>query len=461
MPFIANGELSLRAMLDTLEIENKQQLFDEIPERLLLQQEKLADIPEALSEQDVTLLMQQLASQNHKLSCFAGGGSYDHYIPATVWEIASRGEYYSAYTPYQAEASQGTLQLLYEFQSMIAELTAMDVANASLYDGASALAEAALMAVRISRSKHPIKRILCPINVSPQIRQVITTLTQHQQIELELLANPLGSEMTINIDELEDPSEDCIALILPMPNYFGQIEDVHRLCNWAHQHNLKVIAQVNPIALALFEAPGNWGKNGADIVVGEAQPFGISMSAGGPALGIMACKKQYVRQLPGRLVGASIDQHGRRAFTLTLQAREQHIRRSKATSNICTNQGLMAVAATIFMALKGANGLQQVAISCFQKAHQFRQQLAQIKAIQVLYSNSFFHEFVIRLPNKANIFIEQMSQQGILAGISLADYGDEYSNDLLICVTEKRSTQELQDYIEKTQLILSQFGESA
>ncbi|MFA7097721.1 MAG: aminomethyl-transferring glycine dehydrogenase subunit GcvPA, partial [Gammaproteobacteria bacterium] len=357
MPFNPHTEDDVRAMLAAIGVSGIEQLFDEIPRELL--SGKLEKLPPRLTEWEVARLMRARARQDGEPLCFLGAGAYEHHIPAAVWEIATRGEFYTAYTPYQAEASQGTLQLLYEYQTMMASLTGMDVSNASLYDGASGLAEAVLMAVRANRNSKS-KRILMPRTVHPHYRKVVRTIVGNQGIVLEELDYDRSGG---HIDPATLPQEpgDFAALVIPQPNFFGVLEEVDELTAWAHRHGALVIAVVNPLALALLTPPGEWGDKGADIAVGEGQPLGIPLSSGGPYFGFMCCKKEHVRQMPGRIVGRTVDRDGKEGFTLTLQAREQHIRRSKATSNICTNQGLMVTAATIHMAIMGPEGLARAA----------------------------------------------------------------------------------------------------
>ncbi|OQW93397.1 MAG: glycine dehydrogenase (aminomethyl-transferring), partial [Beggiatoa sp. IS2] len=349
MPFIPHTQEDITAMLATIGVGSIEALFAEIPS--VLRCGHLEKIPPRLNEMEVAHLLKQRATQDNELLCFMGAGAYEHHIPAAVWEIVTRGEFYSAYTPYQAEASQGTLQLLYEFQTMMANLTGMNAANASLYDGASALAEAVLMAVRLGKGK--TKRILMPTTVHPVYRQVVHTIVKNQGITLvDVPYDPA----TGTIDPVHLTRSDSAALVIPQPNFFGQLEAVDKLTDWAHVHGLLAVAVVNPLSLSILSPPGDWGQTGADIVCGEGQPLGIPLSSGGPYIGFMCCKKEFVRQMPGRIVGRTVDLEGKTGYTLTLQAREQHIRRSKATSNICTNQGLMVTAVTIYLALMGAEG---------------------------------------------------------------------------------------------------------
>ena len=342
MSYIPHTPEDLREMLGAVGVQSVEELFAEIPAGLRFA--GLEGVPGALSELEVTRLMQARAADDGGALCFIGAGAYDHYLPAAVWEIAGRGEFYSAYTPYQAEASQGTLQLLYEFQSMVTALTGLDTANASLYDGATALAEAVLMAARVSR-KGGARRVLVPGTVHPAYRQVVRTIVRHQGIEVsELPYEAADGRVDPAALEALDP-EGAFALVVPQPNFFGVLEEVDALTEWAHRHGLLVVGLVNPLALALLRPPGEWGGGGADIACGEGQPLGAPLSSGGPYFGFLSCKRALVRQMPGRIVGRTVDLDERPGYTLTLQAREQHIRRSKATSNICSNQGLMATAA--------------------------------------------------------------------------------------------------------------------
>ena len=443
-------------MLSVIGVDSIEQLFDEIP--LELRSDGLDKIPARRSEMEVQRLLTEKSMQDGTPLCFAGGGAYEHHIPAAVWEIATRGEFYSAYTPYQAEASQGTLQVIYEFQTMIASLTGMDVSNASLYDGASGLGEAVLMSVRANR-KAKSKRILIPAGISAVYRQVVETIVKHQGITLDIV-DFNSADGTINIDQLKQQSEPFAALVIPQPNYFGCMEDVHSLTDWAHEQGALVIGLVNPVALALLEAPGNWGAQGVDIAVGEAQPLGIPLSSGGPYIGFMACKQKLVRQLPGRIVGRTVDLDGKPGFSLTLQAREQHIRRSKATSNICTNQGLMATATTLYMAFMGRDGLQKVAAACVQNTRTLIDLLKSNPAISFPFGTSVFHEFVITFEVDVNQVIEAMAEEDIVAGVNIAQYYSEHSlnNALLICVTETKSSEDLQFFADTLSKVINKLA---
>ncbi|HJY39466.1 MAG TPA: aminomethyl-transferring glycine dehydrogenase subunit GcvPA, partial [Steroidobacteraceae bacterium] len=358
MPFIPHTEGDVREMLATIGAPSIDALFEEIPAALRIK--SLAGIPEALTEMEVGRLMQQRAARDGRPLNFLGAGAYEHHIPAAVWAIVTRGEFYSAYTPYQAEASQGTLQLLYEYQTMMASLTGMQVSNASLYDGASALAEACLMAVRANR-KSKSARILVPAAVNPTYLDVARAITEGQNLKFDVLPYEAASG-TLRASSLDAYNgQDITAVVVQQPNFFGLLEDVDAIADWAQANNALLIAVVNPLSLALLKPPGEWGAKGADIVVGDGQPFGVPLSSGGPYFGFMTTRMEHVRQMPGRIIGRTVDLDGKPGFTLTLQAREQHIRRSKATSNICTNQGLLVTAATIHMSLLGSAGLEKVA----------------------------------------------------------------------------------------------------
>ena len=451
MPFIPHTEDEVKQMLQTIGVSSINDLFDEIPEEL--RHESLEKVPERMSEMEVTRLMHARANMDQIDLCFMGAGAYEHHIPAAVWEITTRGEFYTAYTPYQAEASQGTLQLLYEFQTMLAQLTGMDVSNASLYEGASALAEAVLMAVRGNR-KSKSKRILIPRTVNPVYRSVVQSIVTNQGITVEELDFDTQGG---NLDPASLPSEpgDFTALVIPQPNFFGVLEEVDELTDWAHKHNALVIAVVNPTSLAVLAPPGEWGENGADIVCGEGQPLGIPLSSGGPYFGFMCCKQALVRQMPGRIIGKTTDLTGKEGFTLTLQAREQHIRRSKATSNICTNQGLMTTAATIYMSLLGPEGLETVACNSNGNTQLLKQKLTAIDGVEAVFNRPEFHETVLKLNTPAKNVIEQLAQKGILPGYDLSEAYPELGNAILVCATETKTEQDLDTFAAELTKVLS------
>jgi glycine dehydrogenase subunit 1 len=394
------------------------------------------------------LLSERAASDGRPLN-FIGAGAYEHHIPAPVWAITTRGEFYSAYTPYQAEASQGTLQLIYEYQSMICALTGMEVSNASLYDGASALAEACLTAVRANRAASS-RRILMPRTVNPTYAQVAQAIAGNQGIVFESVDFDRAAGRTL-LETLRPYSgQDVTALVVQQPNFFGNLEEVDQLTDWAHQNKILLIAVVNPISLALLKAPGQWGTSiggpGADIVCGEGQPLGVPLSAGGPYFGIMATRMQYVRQMPGRIVGRTVDVDGRPGFSLTLQAREQHIRRSKATSNICTNQGLMVTAATIYMSLLGAAGLERVAAASLQRTADLVAALGRVAGVKPAFSGPRFHEAVLLLDRPVAPVLAALARRGIFGGLDLADRYPELGHALLVCATETKLDVDIDAY---------------
>lgn len=442
MPFIPHTQDEIDTMLQRIGVSSIEQLFDEIPAEL--RADALQHIPERISEMEVSRLMQQRAALDDGVLCFAGAGAYEHHIPAAVWEITTRGEFYTAYTPYQAEASQGTLQLLYEFQSMMAALCAMDVSNASLYDGASALAEAVLMAVRANR-KSKSKRVLCPASVHPTYREVVQSIVRNQGIELAIL----DIDNSGVCSSLPEPGQDYAALIIPQPNFFGRLENVDAMTDWAKDNQALSIAVTNPTSLALLKPPGEWGSQGADIACGEGQPLGAPLSSGGPYFGFLCCKQELVRQMPGRLIGKTVDMDGKPGFALTLQAREQHIRRSKATSNICTNQGLLTTAAAIYLSLLGPQGLSNVANHCHRNAVTLLNKLEQIPGVSRLFDGPFFHEFAIRLPCSAKQVIDRLAAERIVAGVDCADYYPDITNCLLVCATETKTEADLDLFANK------------
>jgi len=450
MPFIPHTEADIAAMLEAIGASTIDALFDEIP--AALRSGKLKTVPEALSEMEVTRLMQERAEADGRYLNFLGAGAYEHHIPAAVWQIVTRGEFYSAYTPYQAEASQGTLQLLYEYQTMMASLTGMDVSNASLYDGASALAEAVLMAVRSHKQG---RTILMPRTAHPVWRRVVHAIVRHQKINLiEVDYDRHGGHITV--DTLDRAvTDDCAALVIPQPNFFGVLEDVDVMADWAHARGLLAIAAVNPTALALLKPPGQWGAKGADITIGEGQPLGVPLSSGGPYFGFMACKQEFVRQMPGRIIGRTVDKDGKPGFTLTLQAREQHIRRSKATSNICTNQGLLVTAATLYMALLGPEGLERVAARSHANTNELLARLSQVDGVERVFGRPVFHEGVVRVNQPVGDVLRALEAQGIVAGYNLAAEYPELGEALLVCATETRTVADIEQYVQQLDRILS------
>jgi glycine dehydrogenase subunit 1 len=452
MPFIPHTEDDVGQMLAAIGVSSIQDLFDEIPTDLRCGE--LERIPPGLPEMEVARLLTARAREDGEALCFIGAGAYDHHIPAAVWQLTTRGEFYSAYTPYQAEASQGTLQLLYEFQTMMTGLTALDVSNASLYDGASALAEALLMAVRANR-KSKSKRVLVPRSLHPRYREVAAAITRNQGILLEELPLDPQSGHTDPAVLEAYAGEDIAALVIPQPNFFGVLEEVDVLTDWAHANQALAIGVVNPVALALLSPPGDWGERGADIACGEGQPLGAPLSSGGPYFGFMCCRKEHVRQLPGRIVGRTKDLDGNTGYTLTLQAREQHIRRSKATSNICTNQGLLVTAATIHMSLLGASGLERVAAGSHANTVELVRRLAEIPGIEPLFDRPSFHERALRLPAPVSEVLRALAAHNVLGGYDLSRDYPELGQALLVCATEKRSPEEIQVYADKLARVIA------
>lgn len=442
MPFIPHTEQDIQSMLASIGAKNIDALFDEIP--AALKSGKLIAVGDGLNEMQVSRLMHERAAQDTALLNFIGAGAYEHHIPAAVWEIATRGEFYSAYTPYQAEASQGTLQVLYEYQTMIASLTGMDASNASMYDGASGLAEAILMAVRAHKTS---RRVLLPATVSPLYRSVVQSIVKLQNIELVEIPFDAATGTTDLKALQQHAGSDIAALVIPQPNFFGALEDVDALTDWAHAQGALAIALVNPLTLALLKAPGHWADKGADIAVGDGQPLGSPLSSGGPYFGFMCCKQALVRQMPGRIIGRTVDLDGKPGFTLTLQAREQHIRRAKATSNICSNQGLMVTAATIHMALLGVDGLRRVAAASHTNTQALAVQASGIHGVKRLFSAHHFHEVVLHLPKSSAAVLASMAEQGVLGGFDLQPHYPQLGNAILVCATETKTDEDLQHYV--------------
>ncbi|MEM7098953.1 MAG: aminomethyl-transferring glycine dehydrogenase subunit GcvPA [Pseudomonadota bacterium] len=443
MPFVPHTEADVSAMLAQIGVSSIDALFDEIPAGLA--NGRLDQVPEGMSEMAMLQLMSARASQDDGYVCFAGAGSYDHHIPAAVWDITARGEFMTAYTPYQAEASQGTLQLIYEYQSMMAALTGMDVSNASVYDGASGLGEAILMAVR-GNKKNKSNTILIADTVHPNYSHAAINIVANQGISVQRWA--MGVDGLMQSLEGDAP----VAIVVQQPNFFGGIEAVDTLTNWAHEQGSLVIAVVNPMTLAVLKPPGEWGETGADIVCGDGQPFGVPMASGGPSFGFVCATQALVRQMPGRIIGRTEDLDGKTGFALTLQAREQHIRRGKATSNICTNQGLLVTAGTIYLSLIGPQGLSEVACQSRSQAQKLRQQLLELPGVEPLWPGPTFHEFALRLPCAAQSVIGAMLDEKILPGINLGDFVDDRIDDaeqcLLVAATEKRTDAEISAYVQ-------------
>ena len=429
----------LAAMLAVVGVPDVESLFETVPKAVRLN--RLLDIRAAMNELELTRYASEIAGRNQSAGteiCFMGGGFYDHFIPALVDQLASRGEFYTAYTPYQAEASQGTLQAIFEFQTLVAQITGMDLANASLYECATAVVEAAFLAMT---STGRLGRIVMSDAVHPEHRQTLATYLTN--LETELVIVPSVNQRTRPEDIAAALTDDTAAVVIQQPNFFGTLEDAETLVQMAHEKGSLAILSVDPISLGLLRNPGLLG---ADIVVGEGQSLGNIMSFGGPSLGLFACRSEFMRKMPGRLVGETVDRNGKRCFTLTLQTREQHIRREKATSNICTNQGLMALRAAIYLADLGPVGFRQVAETSARQAHKAAARLAQIPGVERVLDGPFFREFVVRFePGRlASVAAERVRSQGILAGIPLSGYYPDRPHDLLVAVTEKRTDSDIQ-----------------
>ncbi len=431
-PYITNTASEVREMLEVIGVKSIDALFADIKPQ---HRPKSFDMPKGLSEYEVMRKLTDLSLKNNvRLVPFIGGGYYDHYIPTSVSALTSRGEFYTAYTPYQPECAQGTLQSLFEFQSSICALTGMEVTNASLYDGGTALYEAMMMAIRTTnRSK-----VIMDGGVSPIYRKILRTYTHHLNYQFEETPVVHGQSSRDEIYKLLD--KNTAAVILQNPNFFGAIDDLSDIVEKAHSVGALVIMSVYPVALGLLKTPGEMG---ADIVTGEGQSLGLPLNFGGPYLGFMSVRKKYVRKMPGRIVGETVDSQGRRCFVNTLQAREQHIRREKATSNICTNVTLCALQAAIFMATIGKGGLKEMAQLNLDKAEFMKQELAKIKGVEVKRSSPTFNEFTVVLPKDASQVVGAMIKKGYAAGFPLGRYYKGMDNYLLIAVTEKRTKEEI------------------
>jgi glycine dehydrogenase subunit 1 len=442
MPFLPHTPADVDAMLRAIGAGSIEQLFDEIPDELKIR--ALEKVPPTANEMEVVRLMRARARQDEVALNFAGAGAYEHHIPAAVWQIVGRGEFYSAYTPYQAEASQGTLQLIYEYQTMMTRLTGMDVSNASMYDGATSVAEAVLMAER--SKKKGSRRVLVPESLHPAYRRVLQSIVALQDIEIVTLPCPDGALDPAAVAAVEG---EFTALVIPQPNYFGVLEEVDALTDAAHARGALAIACVNPMSLALLKAPGRWGTRGVDITCGDGQPLGVPMSSGGPYFGFLACRKDIVRNMPGRIVGRTVDLDGKQGFALTLQAREQHIRRAKATSNICTNQGLLVTAATIYMSIVGPEGLRRVAAASAANLEKLSARLAKIPGVRPLHGGkAHFHEAAFALPKPAQAVVEALAGERILAGVALgADYAG-MQDALLLCITETKTDADIEAFAQ-------------
>ncbi len=422
-------------MLDAAGVREFKDLIREIPEGLLLKEP--LSLPPALSEMDLMAELKEIAALNADASeyaCFMGGGAYDHFIPSAVRSITSRSEFATSYTPYQAEASQGTLQAAFEYQSMVCELTGMGAANASMYDGASAMAEAALMAQRLTKRRE----VAVSRAAHPNYRQALKTYMRGVKSPVVEIPCDAVSGTTDMQALVQDIGADTAAVIIQYPNFFGCIEDLKTAAQTAHEKGALLVAAIDPVALGILKSPGELG---ADIVVGEGQGLGKSMSFGGPYLGIFACREDFIRQMPGRIVGETKDRRGNRGYVLTLQTREQHIKRERATSNICTNEALVALTAAVYLSLMGGRGLREAASLCLQKSHYALDELKK-KGIKPAFNAPFFKEFAVSVKDIKTLN-KRLLKSNIIGGLDLGDYYPELSGRMLIAVTEKRTRAEI------------------
>lgn len=440
MPYIPNTEANQKEMLDAIGVSSLKELFKDVPEVYRFPDLKL---PKAASEIEILDELYGMALKNSTTGCFAtflGAGAYNHFVPSVVPALASRGEFLTAYTPYQPEVSQGTLQAIFEYQSMIAELTAMEVVNASHYDGATSMAEAAIMSVNVSNGKR--RKIVIAPSIHPQYRETLRTYLPGEQVEI------VGDEEHTNgLDELKAMLDgDTACLIVQNPTFFGDLLDVDGLAEAVHESGALLVVVANPImSLGLLKPPGEYG---ADIVVAEGQPFGAGLNFGGPYLGVFAARQKHVRKMPGRLVGETTDTQGRRGYVLTLNTREQHIRREKATSNICTNQGLIALMASMYLAYMGKSGLRDVAEMCYHKAHYAATELDKLDGYRVITEGPFFNEFVLECPGPVSELNTSLFEAGILGGYDLSKDYPARQNQMLVCVTELNTRQQIDHLVE-------------
>ncbi|MCB0327882.1 MAG: aminomethyl-transferring glycine dehydrogenase subunit GcvPA [Bdellovibrionales bacterium] len=440
MRYIPLSPLDRQEMLESIGVSQTSDLFSSIPQDCLF--EGKPDLPKAKNEQQLKDFFSSLAQKNRfdpnaSWKSYLGAGCYSHMIPTVVDALSSRGEFATAYTPYQAEISQGTLQAIFEFQSMTASLYGMELSNASMYDGASSLAEAVLMACRIQKKNV----VYLSQAIHPEYVEVARSYTRDIGIEIRIL--PLNESGTTDVSSVT--AEDAAAVVLAQPNFFGVLENLEVLSKNACASLLSIVVNTEPLAFGLLKAPGEFG---VDIVVGEGQSLGNPQHFGGPHLGLLCAKKKYLRQLPGRLVGRTVDQDGKEGFVLTLSTREQHIRRDKATSNICTNHSLIALRSAIYMACMGRNGMVALAKKNFERAHSLAQKLCQIKGVKKVFDGEFFHEFALTIPKEAKAFLSIMEEKKIVAGLDLSRLDSSRNNQILIAVTETKSDEDLDQYLK-------------
>jgi len=440
MTYIPHTPEDRDEMLSAIGVRSIEELLVTIPKKLRLTGP--LRLPGSLSEVELTEHLETLAAKNNgpdQLISFLGGGAYDHYVPAAVDFLSSRSEFYTAYTPYQPEVSQGTLQVIYEFQSLICRLTGMDVANASLYDCGSAVAEAALVALAATGRR----QVLISESVNPRYREILVAYAQGRDVTIDTAVQSRGSTDAATISKIIGDQTACV--ITQSPNFFGQLEDLSMIEQTVHRRGGLLITIFYPLALGICRTPG---EQGADLAVGEGQSLGNPPNFGGPMLGLLAAKKDFLRRLPGRIVGRTTDKQGKPGYVMTLQTREQHIRREKATSNICTAQALLATRAAMYLSLLGRQGFRTLAEVCMRRAHYLADKIAALDGFAVKFPGPFFNEFVLTCPAPAALVIEAMAQQGIMPGIDLSRSFSECEYDLLVCVTEKHSTAQLERYVE-------------
>jgi glycine dehydrogenase subunit 1 len=442
MPYFYNTPDDIAVMLKAIGVGSIDELFACVPEDLRLK--RPLDLPPALSELELTQHLHELAAKNSHIGqkvCFLGGGAYDHFVPAVVDAIASRGEFYTSYTPYQPEVSQGNLQVMFEYQTLVCQLTGMDVSNASLYDGGSAAAEAVLLAMSITGRR---KKAVVAESVHPHYREILQTYFASIGARLVTVAAKDGTAKPLDVAAAVDGDTACV--LVQHPNFFGCLEEVTAIAKIAHDAGALVVQSFDPISLGLLKRPADLG---ADVAVAEGQSLGTPLLYGGPYLGIMACREQFVRRMPGRIAGQTVDRRGRRCWVLTLQTREQHIRREKATSNICTNQGLFALRAAIYLAEMGPQGLRETAELCLRKTHYAKECLTARPRLSLAFDQATFKEFVIRdRDGRVSDLLAQATDAGYLAGIPLGQWYPNLADCFLVCVTEKRTKAEIEALAE-------------
>lgn len=440
MPYILNTEADRKAMLEKIGAASVGDLFTTIPQPFQLN--RALNVPESLCEMELQQHIIELARRNASADdavCFLGGGSYDHFIPSVVDVVASRSEFYTAYTPYQAEASQGSLQAFFEYQTLIAQITGLDVSNASLYEGGSAVAESVLMAISINLDR---SKVVIAESVHPEYRLTLSTYLANLNKQIVTVPTPGGAIDPAELAKVVDDQTLCV--IVQHPNFFGNLEAVDAVSSLCKAKGALFVSSIDAISLGILKRPGQYG---ADIAVGEGQCLGTAMQFGGPYLGLMACRDEFVRKIPGRIVGQTTDRNGKRCWVLTLQTREQHIRREKATSNICTNQGLFALRASVYLAALGPQGLRETANLCLQKAHYLADELCKIPGVSLKFKQPFFKEFTVQVPGDAPALLAKLLKAGYHGGLALGRWYATLGNCVTIAVTEKRTRAELDGFV--------------